>query len=252
MATNDELETRLAALEASFSLLAPAAVRTNELGAIEAAADNYQLATTEELSAIWDDINKIKQKLTILLGTSPDAGSLQFVTTSSLSLILRTYDNQRAVLGVDIGSLQDEISEIRRKLSILSMQIDPVIAGTCIMLHGANDIEVNTADTAYTPKKQGRITRNADYFFQKLRLRTELKVTGGGTGYLAMFINGTNVLELSTTSATYEFKRGDWDWTGLSDSTWYQIQYQIKASGGGTVYNRALDMIATKPGAWPE
>ena len=99
-----------------------------------------------------------------------------------------------------------------------------------------------------TPTKVGRIIRTQYFYFSKLYLDVELKIVGGTSAYLAMFINDVKVAESYTNESDYTRVGLTWDWTGLTDNIWYDIEFRIKAVGGGTVYNRGLQLISHKPG----
>lgn len=174
----------------------------------------------------------------------------KIVTLEQINSQLAEANANISSVNQSITDINTEMDNIKRKLAILIMQIDPVIAGTTRTLHGACDEEISTTSSSYddTIKKSGRIIRTAYYYFTKLYVQAELKIVGGSRAYVGLYINGSKVAEGSTTSASYTTVKFNWDWAGLSNDTWYDIEYKIKATGGGTAYNRGLELIIHKPG----
>lgn len=184
--------------------------------------------------------NALKTRVTSLEGLT--------IKASEVSASVTRMDGLAAASDADIIVLKERCLKLERLVNLLVLQVDPVIAGTTRTLHGANDEEVLTNSAAYTAKKSGRINRSQFYFFTKLYMQAELKVSAGTKAWLGLFIGGNLKAEVSTTANTYTNVTLTWDWTGLSDDTWYPVEYRIKVEGGGYVYNRALELYVHKPG----
>jgi hypothetical protein len=170
------------------------------------------------------------------------------VKTSEIAGSLARMDGLATVSNATVAALDTRVLALERKVNLLTLQVDPVIAGTTRTLHGANDEEVLSDSATYVTKKSGRINRSQFYFFTKLYMQAELRVQTGTRAWLGLFVDGALRAEVSTTAAAYTNVTLNWDWTGLSDDIWYPIEYKIKVEGGGYVHNRALELYVHKPG----
>ncbi len=252
MGTLAELENDVAELATSVGILVTSAVRTTDLSTVLSTFDAETTDLNDSITSIESDILLIKNKLTILLGSDPDVGAGSFVTTNDMAAVLRSYDAQRTDMNARLTVVERELADIRQKLTILSMQIDPVIAGTTTFLQGANDTIVSTTSSSYVTVKRGGLVRSTDMIFSKLILHGELRAVGGGTASLSVLLNSSRIMTVTTTSTGYVYRRDEWDWTGLDNETWYDLEFQIRNVGGGTTWNRGLELFCRKPGLYED
>jgi hypothetical protein len=109
-------------------------------------------------------------------------------------------------------------------------------------LYTADETEVFVTGTTEAEVKFHRIVNSSTHGFsiRRVNVIAELKVSGG-TGYLKVYIDGVNVITLSTTSTTYVLVKGSYA-VSWADDTIHDVSIRlVNNTAGQTTYNRLYE-----------
>ena len=110
-------------------------------------------------------------------------------------------------------------------------------------LYTADETEVYVTGTTETEVKHHKIVQSSTYGYNVLKINViaELKVSGG-TGTLNVYVDGTKVISLSTTSTTYTLVQGSWTVSGWTDNTIHDVSIRlVNNTAGQNTYNRLYE-----------
>jgi hypothetical protein len=109
-------------------------------------------------------------------------------------------------------------------------------------LYTADETEVFVTGTTEIEVKFHRIVNSSTHGFsiRRVNVIAELKVSGG-TGFLKVYIDGVNVITLSTTSTTYTLVKGSYN-VSWADDTIHSVSIRlVNNTAGQTTYNRLYE-----------
>ncbi|MEM1532266.1 MAG: hypothetical protein QW599_05430 [Nitrososphaerota archaeon] len=109
-------------------------------------------------------------------------------------------------------------------------------------LYAFDETEKSVYGTTETEIKNFNLVRSSSHGFPLTRVYVvaEVMVTGG-TGYLSVYVAGTKVIELSTTSTSYTMLTGSAS-VSLSDNSINSVSVRLRNSGSYTTANRLFEL----------
>lgn len=112
-------------------------------------------------------------------------------------------------------------------------------------LYADDETEVSVTGTIETEVKTHRVIKSSNYGIavNKIYVLAELRVSGG-VGTMRVYIDGSNVIELSTTSTSYVLVSGSYT-PSWSDDTIHTVSVRLLNSGSDTTYNRTYEMYVS-------
>lgn len=119
-----------------------------------------------------------------------------------------------------------------------------VVPELAISPYEGDETEVSTTNTTYTVVKSFTLTIDSTNLKSpnEIILSSEARnSTSGDTTYLALYIDGTQYIEVTTTNSGYTWLTGSADISSLADGLHnVELQMQVSASTG---YNRLFEVF---------